>query len=53
MHTLYGIETHIPTFFHITTAAVHDSKIMDEIPYETGAYYIFDREMYCLMLLEN
>jgi hypothetical protein len=43
VHTLYDIETQIPTFFHITTAAVHDSKIMDEIPYETGAYYIFDR----------
>lgn len=43
MHTLYDIETQIPTFFHITTASVHDSKVMDEIPYETGAYYIFDR----------
>ncbi len=30
MYTLYDIETQIPTFFHITTAAVHDSKIMDE-----------------------
>ena len=28
---------------HITTASVHDSKAMPEIPYETGAYYIFDR----------
>ena len=43
MHTLYDIETQIPTFFHITTASVHDSKAMGEIPYEVGAYYIFDR----------
>lgn len=43
IHTLYDIETLIPSFFHITTASVHDSKVMDEIPYETGAYYIFDR----------
>lgn len=43
VHTLYDIETQIPTFFHVTTASVHDSKVMDEIPYETGAYYIFDR----------
>lgn len=43
VHTLYDIETQIPTFFHITTASVHDSKVLDEIPYETGAYYIFDR----------
>lgn len=34
VHTLYDIETQIPTFFHITTASVHDSKVMDEI-YET------------------
>lgn len=37
VHTLYDIETQIPAFFHITTASVHDSKAMDEIPYETGA----------------
>lgn len=43
VHSLYDIETQIPAFFHITTASVHDSKVMDEIPYETGAYYIFDR----------
>ncbi len=43
VHTLYDIETQIPTFFHITTASVHDSKAMDEIIYECGSYYIFDR----------
>jgi len=47
VHTLYDIETQIPAFFHITTASVHDSKAMDEIPYETGAYYIFDRAYNC------
>lgn len=44
MHTLYDVETHIPTFFHITEASVHDSTAMKEIPYESGSYYIFDRE---------
>ena len=43
MHTLYDIETQIPAFVHITTASKHDSKAMPEIPYEPGAYYIFDR----------
>lgn len=43
IHTLYDVETQIPTFFHITTASVHDSKAMDVIPYEQGSYYIFDR----------
>lgn len=43
VHVLYGLEAQVPAFYHITTASVHDSKAMPEIPYETGAYYIFDR----------
>lgn len=43
VHTLYDVETQIPALFHITEASVHDSKAMKEIPYEPGAYYIFDR----------
>ena len=43
IHTLYDIETQVPTFFHITEAAVNDVRAMDEIPYEPGSYYIFDR----------
>ena len=43
VHTLYDVETQIPAFFHITTASVHDSKVMSKIPYESGSYYIFDR----------
>lgn len=43
VHTLYDVETQIPTFFHITEASVHDSRVMKEIPYESGSYYIFDR----------
>ena len=43
VHTLYDVETQIPAFFHITEAFVHDSKVMKEIPYESGSYYIFDR----------
>ena len=43
MHTLYDIETQLPAFLHITEASVHDSKVMIEIPYEPGFYYIFDR----------
>lgn len=43
VHTLYDIETQIPTFFHITEASVNDSKAMKEIPYEPDSFYIFDR----------
>lgn len=43
VHTLFDIETSIPTFFHITEARVNDMNAMDEIPYEKNAFYIFDR----------
>ena len=43
IHTLYDVEALVPAFFHITTASVHDSQVMKEIPVETGSYYIFDR----------
>ena len=43
IHTLLDITTQIPVFVHITTASVNDMNAMDVIPYEVGAYYIFDR----------
>jgi len=43
LHTLLDITTQIPAFVHITTAKVHDVNAMDAIPYEVGAYYVFDR----------
>ena len=43
LHTLYNITTQIPAFVHITNATVNDVNAMDVIPYEAGAYYIFDR----------
>jgi Domain of unknown function (DUF4372)/Transposase DDE domain len=42
-HVLYDVEAQVPKFFHITNASVHDSKVMREIPIESGSYYIFDR----------
>ena len=43
VHTLYDLETSIPTFFHITEARVNDMNAMDVIPYEENSFYIFDR----------
>lgn len=43
LHTLYDVQSDIPVFNIITNADMHDSKVMDLIPYEKGAYYIFDR----------
>lgn len=43
LHTLFDITTQIPAFIHITDASVHDVNAMDFIPYESDAYYVFDR----------
>lgn len=43
IHTLYDIGTQILTFFHITAARMHDTKVMEIIPYEENQFYIFDR----------
>ena len=43
LHTLYDVVTQIPAFVHITAASVNDMNAMDVIPYESEAFYIFDR----------
>ncbi len=43
VHFLYDLEALVPAFFHITKASVFDSRVMGEIPYESGSYYVFDR----------
>lgn len=42
-HTLFDVEAGVPTFVCITEARVNDINAMDEIPYEVGSFYIFDR----------
>ena len=42
-HVLFDTESQVPAYFHVTTASVHDSQVMKEIPYESGSYYVFDR----------
>jgi len=51
MHTLFDVVTQIPTFIHITEAKVHDVNVMDVIPYEPYAFYIFDKGYYDLARL--
>ena len=51
LHVMYDVNTDIPNFFHITNAKTHDVNAMDEIPYEIGAYYIFDRGYFDLKRL--
>ena len=43
LHTQYDVRTSIPVFMHVTAASVHDVNAMDQITYEAGSFYIFDR----------
>lgn len=43
VHTMFDVQAGVPTFAYITEAKVNDINAMDEIPYEKGSYYIFDR----------
>lgn len=43
MHTLLDLKGAIPTFVHLTEAAVHDSQIMDKISVEPGTYCLMDK----------
>ena len=42
-HTLLDLRGNIPCWLHVTTGEVHDVKVLDLLPVEPGAFYIFDR----------
>jgi hypothetical protein len=43
LHTLLALHGNIPTVVIFTSARVADVNILDELTYEAGAFYIFDR----------
>src|SRR5664279_420512 len=43
MHTLLDLHGNIPTFIRVTSGAVHDVNLLDEIMPEPGAFYVMDR----------
>jgi hypothetical protein len=43
LHTQYDVRTSIPVFVHVTAGAVNDMNAMDELVYEPGSFYVFDR----------
>ena len=43
MLTLMDLKGSIPIFIRLTEASIHDSKVMDEIPVVTNAYYLMDK----------
>jgi hypothetical protein len=43
MHTLLDLRGSIPSFIAITEGRMHDVRILDDLPIETGAIYVMDR----------
>lgn len=43
VHTLFDLETRVPTIFNITNAKIHNVNEMDIIQYELGSFYVTDR----------
>lgn len=43
LHTLLDIRGGIPCFIRITDGKVHDVNVLDDIPMESGAFYMIDR----------
>ena len=43
LHTLIDLRGSIPVFIAITDGKVHDVRILDEIVFEAGAFYVMDR----------
>src|SRR5271165_3136391 len=43
LHTLLDLRGNIPTFVRVTSGAVHDVNLLDEIMPEAGAFYVMDR----------
>ena len=43
MHTLLDLHGNIPTFIRISDGKLHDVNVLDDIPIEAGAFYVFDR----------
>jgi len=43
MHTVLDLRGNIPVFIRVTHALIHDVHLLDWIPLQPGAFYIFDR----------
>lgn len=43
LHTQMDLRGNIPTFIHISKARCNDVAVLDQLIYEPGAFYLFDR----------
>jgi hypothetical protein len=43
MHTLLDLRGAIPAFIYVSDGKVHDTKVLDMLVFEPGAFYVMDR----------
>jgi hypothetical protein len=43
LHALFQVHSSVPTWTAVSEASIPDSKMLDQIPLEKGAYYVMDR----------
>ena len=43
LHTLLDLRGSIPTLIYVTTGKTHEVNLLDDLPIESGALYLFDR----------
>jgi len=43
LHTLLDLRGSIPSFIHISNGNTHDMRILDELVFEPGCFYVLDR----------
>jgi uncharacterized protein DUF4372/DDE family transposase len=43
LHTLLDLRGSIPTLMFITSGAIHEVNLMDQLSFEAGAFYLLDR----------
>ena len=43
LHTLLDLRGNIPAFIRISTAKMHEVRVLDELPIERNAFYIMDK----------
>ena len=43
LHTVLDLRGAIPTFIFISDGKMHDVKILDQLAFEPGAFYVMDR----------
>lgn len=53
IHTLFDILTSIPVYNIITDHNIRDQSVMDKFPYESNAFYIFDKAYVKLLSLNQ